>query len=47
MGNITKYNRGEFWILSQTDKVYSVKDNPATDRYQNYVMDENDFSSGW
>jgi hypothetical protein len=47
MGNITKYNRGEFWILSQTDKVYSVKDNPITDRYQNYVMDENDFSSGW
>ena len=47
MGNITKYNRGEFWILSQTDKVYSVKDNPTTDRYQNYVMDENDFSNGW
>jgi hypothetical protein len=47
MGNITNYNRGEFWILSQTDKVYSVKDNPTTDRYQNYVMDENDFPSGW
>jgi hypothetical protein len=47
VGNVTKYNRGEFWILSQTDKVYSVKDNPTTDRYQNYVMDENDFSDGW
>jgi hypothetical protein len=46
-GNVLKYNRGEFWILSQTDKVYSVKDNPTTDRYQNYVMDENDFSDGW
>ena len=46
-GNVTKYNRGEFWILSETDKVYSVKDNPTTDRYMNYVMDENDFTEGW
>lgn len=45
--NYAELNRGEFWILSQTDKVYSLKDNPTTDRYQNYVMDENDFSSGW
>ena len=45
--NIDSYNRGEFWILSNTSKVYSLKDNPTTDRYQNYVMDENDFSDGW
>ena len=45
--NIDNYNRGEFWILSNTSKVYSLKDNPTTDRYQNYVMDENDFSDGW
>ena len=45
--NIDNYNRGEFWILSNTSKVYSLKDNPTTDRYQNYVMDENDFPDGW
>jgi hypothetical protein len=45
--NIDNYNRGEFWILSNTSKVYSLKDNPTTDRYQNYVMDENDFTDGW
>ena len=45
--NIDSYNRGEFWILSNTSKVYSLKDNPTTDRYQNYVMDEKDFPSGW
>jgi hypothetical protein len=45
--NIDSYNRGEFWILSNTDKVYSLKDNPTTDRYQNYVMDEKDFPPGW
>ena len=45
--NIDSYNRGEFWIISNTSKVYSLKDNPTTDRYQNYVMDENDFPSGW
>ena len=44
--NIDNYNRGEFWILSNTSKVYSLKDNPTTDRYQNYVMDEKDFSDG-
>jgi hypothetical protein len=45
--NIDNYNRGEFWILSNTSKVYSLKDNPTTDRYQNYVIDEKDFSDGW
>jgi len=45
--NIDNYNRGEFWILSNTSKVYSLKDNPTTDRYQNYVMDEKDFTDGW
>jgi len=45
--NVAKYNRGEFWILSNTDKVYSVQDNTPEDRYQNYVMDENDFPDGW
>ena len=45
--NINKYNRGEFWILSNTDKVYSVQDNTPEDRYQNYVMNESDFPDGW
>ena len=45
--NIDNYNRGEFWILSNTSKVYSLKDNPTTDRYQNYVIDEKDFSDNW
>ena len=45
--NINQYNRGEFWILSNTDKVYSVQDNTPQDRYQNYVMNENDFPEGW
>ena len=45
--NVSKLNRGEFWILSGTDKVYSVQDNTPKDRYQNYVMDENDFPEGW
>jgi hypothetical protein len=45
--NINQYNRGEFWILSNTDKVYSVQDNTPQDRYQNYVMNENDFPDGW
>jgi len=45
--NINQYNRGEFWILSNTVKVYSVQDNTPQDRYQNYVMNENDFPDGW
>lgn len=45
--NIDSYNRGEFWILSNTDKVYSIEDNSTIDRYQNCVMDEKDFPSGW
>ena len=45
--NINQYNRGEFWILSNTDKVYSVQDNTPQDRYQNYVINENDFPDGW
>lgn len=45
--NINQYNRGEFWILSNTDKVYSVQDNTPEDRYQNYVMNESDFPDGW
>ena len=45
--NFNKFNRGEFWILSNTNKVYSVQDNTPEDRYQNYVMNENDFPDGW
>lgn len=45
--NIAKLNRGEFWILSNTDKIYSVQDNTPEDRYQNYVMNEEDFPNGW
>jgi hypothetical protein len=45
--NVAKLNRGEFWILSGTDKVYSVQDNTPEDRYANYVINENDFPDGW
>ena len=43
--NYAELNRGEFWILSNTDKVYSIEDNSTIDRYQNCVMDEKDFPS--
>jgi hypothetical protein len=39
------FNRGEFWILSNTDKIYPVSENSTIDRYQNLVFDQKDFPS--
>ena len=43
--NYKLFNRGEFWILSNTDKIYPVSENSNIDRYQNLVFDKNDFPS--
>jgi hypothetical protein len=45
--NIDKLNRGEFWICSETYKIYESGPNFTKDPYQNYVADENDFPDGW
>ena len=45
--NIENYNRGEFWILSQTDKVYPLSGVTPVDMYQNYYCKEEDFPDGW
>jgi len=45
--NYAELNRGEFWILSQTDKVYPVSGPTPVDMYQNYYCKEEDFPSGW
>ena len=45
--NIENYNRGEFWILSQTDKVYPLSGITPVDMYQNYYCKEEDFPDGW
>ena len=45
--NIENYNRGEFWILSQTDKVYPLSGVTPIDMYQNYYCKEEDFPDGW
>lgn len=43
--NYKLFNRGEFWILSNTDKIYPVSENSTIDRYQNFVFDQKDFPS--
>ena len=43
--NYKLFNRGEFWILSNTDKIYPVSENSSIDRYQNLVFDQKDFPS--
>ncbi len=45
--NIANLNRGEFWICSETEKIYQSGPNFTKDPYQNYVADENDFPDGW
>jgi len=45
--NIEKYNRGEFWILSDTDKVYPLSGVTPVDMYQNHYCKEEDFPDGW
>ncbi len=43
--NYKLFNRGEFWILSNTNKIYPVSENSTVDRYQNLVFDQKDFPS--
>ena len=45
--NIENYNRGEFWILSQTDKVYALSGITPVDMYKNYYCKDEDFPQGW
>jgi hypothetical protein len=45
--NITHLNRGEFWILSNADKVYALSGVTPVDMYQNYYCKEEDFPQGW
>jgi len=45
--NIASLNRGEFWILSNTDKVYALSGVTPVDMYQNYYCKDEDFPSGW
>lgn len=45
--NIENFNRGEFWILSQTDKVYALSGKTPVDMYQNYYCKDVDFPAGW
>jgi hypothetical protein len=45
--NVSQYNRGEFWILSDTDKVYPLSGVTPVDMYQNYYCKEEDFPDGW
>jgi len=45
--NIGNFNRGEFWILSNTDKVYALSGKTPVDMYQNYYCKDEDFPSGW
>lgn len=45
--NYSSLNRGEFWILQNTNKVYPISGPTPVDLYQNYYCKEEDFSSGW
>jgi hypothetical protein len=45
--NYAELNRGELWILSQTDKVYPLSGVTPVDMYQNYYCKEEDFPNGW
>jgi hypothetical protein len=45
--NIKEYNRGEFWICSNTEKIYPVSMNGPIDLYQNYYLNESDFIKGF
>jgi hypothetical protein len=45
--NIDSLNRGEFWILSNTEKVYALSGVTPVDMYQNYYCKDEDFPDGW
>jgi hypothetical protein len=45
--NIDQYNRGEFWVCSNTNKAYPVSMNAPVDLYHNYYCNEEDFPTGF
>ena len=45
--NIEKYNRGEFWVASQTDNANPLCPISQVDLYQTYYCNEADFPNGW
>ena len=45
--SIENLNRGEFWILSNTSKVYALSGITPVDMYQNYYCNDEDFPDGW
>lgn len=45
--NVSEYNRGEFWILSDISKVYPLSGVTPVDMYRNYYCNEADFPDGW
>jgi len=45
--NVSQYHTGEFWILSDTSKVYPLSGVTPVDMYQNYYCNESDFPDGW
>jgi hypothetical protein len=45
--NINNLNRGEFWVLSQTDKIHAISGPTPVDMYQNYYCKDEDFPIGW
>jgi hypothetical protein len=45
--NVKKWNRGEYWVLSNTTNPYAITDISKVDLYQTYYCNEEDFSSGW
>ena len=45
--NINEFNRGEFWVCSNTNTVYPVSMNAPVDLYHNYYCNEEDFPDGF
>jgi hypothetical protein len=45
--NINEYNRGEFWVCSNTNTAYPVSMNAPVDLYHNYYCNEEDFPDGF
>ena len=45
--NIDNWNRGEFWVLSETNNVYALSGVTPVDMYQNYYCKDEDFPDGW
>ena len=45
--NINEFNRGEFWVCSNTNNAYPVSMNAPVDLYHNYYCNEADFPSGF